>query len=131
MAVMYPFVTARFQGQKWKHWNQLGQAPRELTLVRTDRDTLRLEATQGVVESSIWLFRSPDDPWPADSSINKDNLQVDIVEVDNNTPTVIDFRPAGLVRGGVCLVRADGFLLKELPVPAVGQRVTVPWIAPQ
>ncbi|MBN2715008.1 MAG: glycosyltransferase family 39 protein [Deltaproteobacteria bacterium] len=131
MAVMYPFVAARYQGRFFNHWNQLGQAPRDLTLTRTGEETVRLEAKDGIVESYLWLFRKPTADWQQDTPMAKDNLRATIIEKKKHTPTIVEFNLKGLQNDGVCLLRADGFLLKQLTIPPIGKSVVVPWVPPQ
>lgn len=130
MAVMSPFIVARQQGAFFTHWNQLGQAPRDFTLTRIDENTLRVEAPKGVVESYLWLFRRPETPWNEGKSVTKDSLRATVVRVEESKPTVVDFHIEGLSEDRACLVKADGFLLKNQPVPPVGESVVVPWLPP-
>ena len=62
--------------------------------------------------------------------MEKDSLKATVVQVQDSKPMVVDFHIEGLSEGRACLVRADGFLLKNQPVPPVGESVVVPWLPP-
>ena len=130
MAVMSPFIVARAKGAFFGEWNQLGQAQRDLTLTRTGEDTLRLEAADGVVESYLWLFRRQESSWNEGTPVKKGSLEATVVETEANVPTVVEFRISGLSGNNACLVRAEGFLLKNQTIPEIGESVVVPWVPP-
>ncbi|MBN2802355.1 MAG: hypothetical protein JXR91_04600 [Deltaproteobacteria bacterium] len=130
MAVMYPFATSRYQGRVFNNWYQMGQAPRDLKLTRTSKDTLRLEAPNGVLESYLWLFREKNSILKTKTKLINGSLRVTIVKEKNNIPTIVDFRIKELLDESICLVKTDGFLLKKQEIPQVGTSVIIPWIPP-